>query len=242
MEIPLIVLGLTILMVLIWLLISEKRILNRIEENIKNIGYIIPDSNEKYYELKYKIQLLTSGASIILVIGGFLGYNSVTSIKEDIQKDLQHYKVNLQKSDSLLSELDSNKIQIEKELKVSQEALRTSLHETSQLKVELLKLQKQFTPNMQTYIVKGIPYEAGKNPSEKYRVYYKDLKTVDGNSLPNFTTPPVTNIISKGVSRIILTENTTEYFEYATTSFLMLESDPEIKPTTSFDVLITKYK
>lgn len=245
MELFLSILGLSILILIVFLLMKEVKILTRIVK-LKRHENEFKISDERYYELYYKIQLIITVTSIIVLVGGFVGYNSIHSIKEDISKDMEHYKTNLRKSDSTLTatesviqSLDSNRIVIQDELHASQEALHTSLNETNRIKLELLKLQKEFAPNIQTYIIKNIPYVS--SPDKKTKIYYKDLKTADGNQLPKFNEPPIINLMSVGMSGITIVENTNEYFEYYTTSFLVLEG-PDIKPSTKFDIMITKYK
>jgi bacterioferritin (cytochrome b1) len=56
----------------------------------------------RYYELNNKIQLIIVVASIIMLIGGFLGYNSIDSIKLEIQDNLDEYIDKLNSYDTII--------------------------------------------------------------------------------------------------------------------------------------------
>jgi hypothetical protein len=65
----------------------------------KNNEQELKIGDERYYELNNKIQLLIVVSSMIILIGGFVGYNSIGSIKKDISRDIELYKNKLEKYD-----------------------------------------------------------------------------------------------------------------------------------------------
>ncbi|MBN2350147.1 MAG: hypothetical protein JXJ22_15010 [Bacteroidales bacterium] len=79
----------------------NQRTLNKIV-NYKRSDKELKISDERYYELNNRIQLLIVVSSIIILIGGFVGYNSIESIKNEINDDIKHYKSNLQHYDKNL--------------------------------------------------------------------------------------------------------------------------------------------
>ena len=240
MENILISLGLIILTTILFLIWNDYKLLMKFM-SFKKDSYVATISDQKYYELNYKIQLIIASTSIIVVVGGYLGYNSIHTVNQEIDNSLSKYREKLQKYDStivkyniLISQLDSERVKVS-------DALIGSLNETQRLKGELIKLQREFSPNIKTYIIKDINYDPNKD--ESTRIYYKDLLTIDGSKLPLFNEPPILNVLDYGNSNISISKNTPEYFEYSLSSYLEIdEKAGSIKPMHSFDLIITKYK
>lgn len=101
METILIILIIAILGLIIYMIFLNQRTLNKIV-NYKRSDKELKISDERYYELNNRIQLLIVVSSIIILIGGFVGYNSIESIKNEINDDIKHYKSNLQHYDKNL--------------------------------------------------------------------------------------------------------------------------------------------
>ncbi|MGE0076447.1 MAG: hypothetical protein AB7S48_01155 [Bacteroidales bacterium] len=239
METFLAILGLIILITIIFIFGIDFRLYKKLlrfkrNENETSI------SDEKYYELNYKIQLLIASTSIIVVVGGFLGYNSITSIKSDYNDNVKQYKVKLKQYDSTLNYYKKLVVSIDSQRIQTIEALNVSVKETNRLKTDLINLQKEFSPNVSTFIVKNIFFDRDK--SENVRVYYKNLKTIEGVRLPSFDDPPILTILNSGTSTIYLLNITSEYFEYIQGISVELQDPNENKKNSKFDLMITKYK
>ena len=101
-------------------------------------------------------------------------------------------------------------------------------------------MQKEFSPDVKTFIVSKIKYEVTKD--EATRVYYKNLRTIDRSMLPIFVEPPLLNILDYGNVSISIVKNTNEYFEYTINSYLDVGEGKTYDSPRTFDLMITKYK
>jgi len=225
MEKLIIIIGIGILGLITFLLITE--IINL--KKIFKIGILnneIKIGDKRYYELNNKYLLLTVISSIVLLIGGFLGYNSIAEIKSDIDKDVKYY-IALQ--DSLLNDFILQK-------NASTRNFELAINEANNLIYELVELQKEYKLSTKTILVKNILTE--ENEKSKI-VYFKDLKAVDGSKLPKFEKPPEIIVIHKSALPMGITNVTTDFFIFD----CILLSDPATNENSEgcadFDILIT---
>jgi len=254
METILTILIITTLGLIIYMIYLNQRTLRKIV-NYKRSDKEIKISDERYYELNNRIQLLIVVSSIIILIGGFVGYNSIGSIKKEISDDIEHYKTNLQHYDENLKHSDSAILKYQliiDSLEMKQTIIIDSLdnltQDANELKTALLKLQNDYRLSSKTYFVTGIevkPYVKGEKDETHQRLYFKDLKTSSGKKLPNFKTEPYINIMGKGIGWVIIQKITTKYFEYGIMRVVAIdektgkeidEQNPEV--LKSFDLLI----
>jgi len=82
MTIIIILVGVSLLVFSIWNLISLKRLSKNSTKKDKQLN------DSKYYELKYKSEFIIAVFSIVATVAGILGYNSITSAKNEIKADL----------------------------------------------------------------------------------------------------------------------------------------------------------
>jgi hypothetical protein len=174
-------------------------------------------SDQRYYELNNKIQLLIAVSSIIILAGTFLGVNSITSF--------------------------------DKEMNNKTDTINKYIKEIYNTKQSLIQLQYDYSFNVRTYMVSNIQIpknviESTKEERQKVKVYFKDLRTTEGDSLPAFTKPPFINIQNLGFAFVIMIkEITQEYFEYEygkmTTYDPKTGKEEPLFPISKFDILIT---
>jgi hypothetical protein len=186
--------------------------------------------DKRYYELNNKIQMIIIISSMIVLIGGFLGYNTISSIKEDIYMDINQYQ---DKIDQYTAILDSNKVSFEK--------LNSELERSTQKANDIiLELANNYL-NVKTYLVQKLSVN---NEKDATRLYFKDLTTSNGKKLPKFSKPPSLSIAGKGTGQIWFKVINKDYFEYTVLSFY--STDKKTGKTInssdsigSFDLLIT---
>lgn len=94
MEKLLISLGLIILITILFIVILDYRLFRQISRSKRNQNQNLID-DEKYHELNYKIRTVITSATIFIVIGGYLGYSSISSIRKESDDLLIKYKTSL---------------------------------------------------------------------------------------------------------------------------------------------------
>jgi len=163
-------------------------------------------NDEKYYELKFRIQLLTVVSSIIIAIGGFIGYTSIKEIKDAVSSDVEIYKSKLMDYDSMINGYDTTFIYYAKKIE--------------KVDRDFLKLLNEYRLSYKSYVVGGIkvPEEPStdklKPDSKPYRLYFNQLETKEGTALPSFKEPPFLAIQGNGIGVIMIENITKDYFEY----------------------------
>lgn len=250
MENVIIIVTVPFLILICYLIFINQRILkkvvtyNRDQQNLKV-------SDERYYELNNKIQLIIVISSIIILIGGFFGYNTISTIKREINIEIGNYRETLSSYDSIITKYNKLIVGLEIERENLSKVLQNSILETNRLQRELTQLQTDYSFNVRTYMVTNIKIEkkkiVGSEEYEKVRVYFKDIKTTKGENLPNFSNPPYLSIQNLGFAfAVMIKQVTTEYFEY---EFGEIKSYDEktgkaepLFPINEFDLLITVNK
>lgn len=177
-------------------------------------------SDEKYFELKYSIQLYVIIFSLIIATASFLGINRYNEISKFIDKDIQSKVSSL---DSALIRIDSSLAHIQgfiKNFQIEKEALKTTLLKTGsdakniERNINILASKKVNTPNI--YIIKDVKVNI---KNDKQRFFYNDLRTYDGKYLPKFTKAPFVNIPSNYSIESEMIANTKDYFEISISGY-----------------------
>lgn len=184
-------------------------------------------NKELFFDLKYRIQLITTVFSIIIAAIAFFGYSSFDKIRSDIDNQISerfdrhkelYEKLQISK-DSLILEyqtindslctLKNNNRELNNDFENNKKQLNAI-----QSKLNRISEKEILTSNI--YVIKNLTYKIEKNSSE-YRnlettLYFRNLKTISGNNLPTFKTPPSINIIPIDGSDLESMEITTDYF------------------------------
>lgn len=250
MENVIIFVAVPILVLICYLIFINQRVLNKVV-TYKRDEQKLKINDERYYELNNKIQLIIVISSIILLLGGFFGYNTISTIKSEINNEIGNYRETISSYDSIITKYNNLILELESERGNLSGVLQSSISETNRLQKELAQLQSDYSFNVRTYIVTNIKFELKKDvitgKKEKTRVYFKDLKTSKGENLPKFTSPPYLNIQNLGFAfAVMIKEVTTEYFEYETNEMRAFDektgNEEALFPITYFDLLITVNK
>lgn len=211
----------TILLIIIGILIiSDLCFLYKIYRNTKDGKEVAAD--EKYFELKYNINLLKSIAAILIFVLGYLGYSTYKDFSDKVNKNFDE-KIELQnkkhqeisgKTDRLRSSVDSLEI-----LKNSLEVLIDSYE--SKLKIlndKILLINNSLKYNPRIYVVKNLKFhDSNFYINNPLKIYFKDLTSIFGEKLPNFTKPPLINVQGYSITIDVL-DVTTEYVIFASGS------------------------
>lgn len=213
--------------------------------------------DERYHELNSKIQLLTVVSSIIILIGGFLGYNSIDSIKEEINIKLKDYEAKIISYDSIIVKYNKLIPELDKQRESVFKSLLVTKKESENTKQSLVKLQDEYRLNAKTFFVKGLQIDESsiKDNNKIIRVYFKELNKTYNDIPKVFSKEPFLSPIALGDGFVQIRKITREYFDYQFSGtgtldkealinmqkgILSIKANPE--SATSFDLIIIEGK
>lgn len=204
-------------------------------------------SDERYYELKYKLQFISSIGVIIIGVCGFFGYDKMDNFIEEFEKKndslnykfikfneklaiidstVQSYDSKITKYNHFLKKLDFSKNKISKDILSSNQQLR-SLTDTIDIIKKRNILDKSF------YVIDNLQIESNGTAPKKF--YFKDMVTILGDKLPEFDKKPVLFVIPQTGVDLIPSKLTTEYVEITYGNYYT-----ENVPSWGFGILIAK--
>ncbi len=201
-------------------------------------------NDKKYWELKYKMQFMLTVFTVIVFAATFLGITTLSNVKSDVRKEFQTSLDSLSgKIDTVKNKLayytDEATYQFERMdsigrilqlLGIKQKEVSTFISGTYKSANELDGRVKELMKNDQIrqnmYIVDNVQYKMPNDYAMYQKVYFKDLKTVNGNSLPNFIKPPYVIGLSSEGSDLLLANVTNDSLELIISTY-MGERDPK---------------
>jgi hypothetical protein len=219
------IIGISILILLIW----DISILHRIYKLGKKGEAFIPD--ERYFELKYNINLLKGLATILIFVVGFLGYGSYNDLSKKVGSDINEI-VDAQKDSisNLNKEIESFRSSIVAFKKsidgvVSQKdnvtkELASYQREFSKTKKKLESLDKAISQNTKLYIVESLefPFNIEDRNTKDCKFYFKEMKTITGIKLPEFEELPSVKVEGSRIN-LTVTNLTRDYIELSHSNF-----------------------
>lgn len=207
--------------------------------------------DERYHELNSKIQLLTVVSSIIILIGGFLGYSSIDSIKEEINTKLMDYENKIISYDSIIVKYNKLIPELDKQRESVFKSLLSTKKESENTKQNLVKLQDEYRLNAKTFFIKGLQIDpsALKDNTKIIRVTFAELNRTYKELPMMFTKEPFLSPICLGDGFITIKKITKEFFDYQFSGFTIIDLDeglsshkPNTEDATSFDLIIIEGK
>ena len=214
----LIIIGMLALLCMItYLIILNIKTLLRVSK-LKPNDKLTKIDDPRYYELNNKFQLVTVISSILLLIGGFLGYDSIDSIKSDIQGKMDEYVKKLEGYEFIINKYDTLIPNLEYERNATSESLSKIKLEYENAVRSYEQLQNDYRLSAKTYFVKGI--QMGQKLSEENtnsnRIYFKELKKINNRIPVVFKEEPFITVVGiGGFNGLSIIKITKEYFEYA---------------------------
>lgn len=178
-----------LLIIIVILLISDLVFLYKILSDLKKKKK--KNVDEKYFELKYHINLLKSISAILIFVFSFIGYSSFVDfkadMKADIDKTLESQKADITEIDKTLSDYKKNLdslIIFKNELKSLLEVNDLDLKNINR---KVSSINKSFKYNPKIYIVNGLNIP---RRSDKLKFSFSNMTTVHGEKLPKFDKAP----------------------------------------------------
>lgn len=134
-------------------------------------------SDERYYELKYKLEYITGFVTVAVIVLGALGYSSIKSISDGIKESLK---------ETINKEIGSYENKMASSIGKSETASNGATEYINQLK-------KRSILRQDTYLVSGVIFQQFNTKGDPINktYYFKDLKTITGEYLPAFQEAPI---------------------------------------------------
>ena len=211
-------------------------------------------TDDRYYELKYKLQFISSVGVIIIGVCGFLGYDSMNKFVSKYEDKTDSLNIKIKDYDSRISrinselEINDTKIiaysnfikRINKSKNQFSSSLLASNKQLNSLTDTINIIKKRNILDKSFYVIDNLFYaeklDEKENMPKKY--YFKDLSTILGDRLPIFDKKPIIFIIPQSGAEIIIKNVTTEYVEVGLGTVTTWDNEVE-KPYT-FGILIAK--
>ena len=187
-------------------------------------------SDERYFELKFNINLLKAVAAIFLFIITFLGYSTLSEIKKKGNASNESIEQQKDRIDSMSKTIRNLEVSVEyldsirDDLEDKLSEYNTTITDANK-KISEIKTSLRYNPRI--YVVNGLKYyESNFKGDGVYRVYFKDLMTIFNEELPKFKKTPFINAQGYGIEIDIL-EVTNTYVDFYST----MTSSPPGKET-----------
>ena len=225
----------------IWNAINLKTIIKKPLRNSDSLN------DNKYWELKYKMQYMITVFSIILFVAAYFGFTSLQSVKTNLKTEIQ---ASLDSTNRILENIEQK--QLELNIKVAttdssileaenailglmgrEKALSGSLSMSdfslTKLMQRISELNSKNIIQQNIYIVDNVEYSFDTYWEFK-KYYFKDLKSNTGQPLPAFKKPPFIFSVSNQGFTFALRKITSESFEMSASN----ASDPDLNNINKF--------
>lgn len=186
-------------------------------------------SDDRYYELKYKLQFISSVGVIIIAVAGFFGVDKYENFVAEFQKKTDSLDIKLKLYDIKIKSLDSNiakydtkinaydiflrKMDLSK-IKFSKEMLASNIG-LLELKDTINNIKKRNVLDKSFYVIDNLEIKNHYQNEVKIEIdkkfYFKDMTTIIGDQLPIFVKKPVVFVIPQSTADISLLEVTNDY-------------------------------
>lgn len=214
-------------------------------------------NDDRYFELKYKLQFISSVGVIVIAVAGFFGLDKYDNFIADFKTKTDSLDIKLKEYDKKISLLDSSifkydakirdyddifknfdasKIQFSKAMIASNKGLL-------QLKDTIDVIKKRNILDKTFYVINNLqvnnPILPDNNGKLITRYYFKDLSTIIGDKLPEFEKPPVIFVVPQSISNVVIVSLTKEYAEFSANNYSGNNGNEEPK-TFAFGLLIAR--
>lgn len=202
------------------LIASDVFFLWKIFKSIGSRKKSIPD--ERYFELKYNINLLKAVSATLIFLLGFLGFTTYQDITKIVESDFEEkftvQQIRIDKLDSIVKEYEETVKLLKSEEGKSIENLNDVKREFNKINTKVAQAQNALKYTPQFYVVRDLVYDEdidNKTETKKYegiRYYFGKMKTIYGEKIPIFKTPPLLNVQGNR-SDFLITNVTKDYFD-----------------------------
>jgi hypothetical protein len=176
----------------------------------------LPD--ERYFELKYNINLLKAVSAILIFLLGFLGFTTYNDITDIVEGDFEE-KFNIQEEKiKALDSIVKNYENIVESLKSAEgesiENLNDVKREFGIINRKVSQTQESLKYTTKVFVIRDLKFPIAKfaanSRGEAFRVDFEKLVTIHGERLPKFKSKPLVMLQGKSI-QLDLAEATKEY-------------------------------
>lgn len=204
------------LIIILVLIISDVFFLWKIFKNIGKKKKRLPD--ERYFELKYNINLLKAVSAILIFLIGFLGFNSYNNISDNLEqnftKTFEEQNARIDSLGNLISDYEKTIEFLKIEEGESVENISEINQQFSLINSKIKSTQEALKYTTKVFVVNNLKFPANKfgapEAEDNFKILFKDLKTINNENLPKFKTKPMVVLECKGLLLDVL-ELTKEY-------------------------------
>lgn len=221
---------------------------------IKNQTNVTSIGDDRYYELKYKLQFISSVGVIIIAVAGFFGLDKYENFVREFKTKTDSLDIKLKEYDKKISLLDSNITKYDSKISAYDnfiekmdlskikftEAMIASNKGLSQLKDTINIIKKRNVLDKSFYVIDNLQIKNHKFNQNEYspkKYYFKDMTTIIGDKLPEFEKTPVIFVIPQSGAKISIKEISKNYIEVDFGSYDSWGEDPE---SFAFGLLIAR--
>lgn len=214
MELIIIIILVAIFIAQIWNIIALRSMKHNPNRNNSEM------QNEKYFELKYRLQYMTAAFSVIIVAIGFFGYktysNAIDNIKSDLSKQLSEYSSSLEEIQGVINSFQNFSSKYEADKKDIEQNITRFKQSTSEIQNEINEIKDETLKNPNLYIILEYAFELDlmSDRDSLYRINFSDLQTFDNKPLPNFKFAPIIAIPASHGFNCKIQKVTNNYFEF----------------------------
>lgn len=236
----------TILLFIIGIfLIGDLYFLRRIYKQGKNGKEIFSD--EKYYELKFSINLLKAISAILIFVIGFLGYSTIKDFSDNLEKDtnkqIGDQKKEIIKISKNIENIKLSVDSLENLKKNFEDVIKTYESNLKNVNKKISNIKTSLKYNPRIYIVNDLKfYKSNFNRNNLLIIYFKDLLTIFGEHLPDFRKTPYINIQGHNIE-INIQKVTNTYVEFISNSHdgFGIKDESKNENYFNFDIWIASF-
>jgi hypothetical protein len=189
-------------------------------------------NDQKYWELKFKIESLITTFSVIIAVAGYLGFSTIKDVKDQVTKEIRPQidsaTLHITAVENTVKSLRDSLTKYKNEfnyLDSGATALQDSLSHTkggfSKLLLDIAAISKKNKIQAQVYIVNDLELIIDKPQGDPYYVRnFSALITSTGDKLPTFNKPPLVFAVSKTGGSMYLKNITNTSFELVPGDYL----------------------
>ncbi|WGH75149.1 hypothetical protein P8625_13895 [Tenacibaculum tangerinum] len=232
-----------LLLVICILLIGDLFLLLRIKKTITKKKKNKSDFDEKYFALKYDINLLRSITAIVVTILAFLGYSNFkdfnNEIKNTISQNIKTQTTEIDKINEKLIQYGQTIDSLEKLRNTIYSLMGNSENDLKKINTKIMNIDESFKNNPKVYVVNNLKYPVNEFNNNPITIYFKDMNSIHGEKLPKFKKIPFVNIQGYSIDLSIINV-TREYVIVSLSSYIGNEND-NYPRNYRFDLWVASY-
>jgi hypothetical protein len=189
-------------------------------------------NDQKYWELKYKIESLITISSVIIAIAAYLGISTLNDVKDQVTREIKpqvdsitsqiaHLKDSLKKVNDTLAKYKSEISFLDSGSKIVKEKLLSSKGGIDKLLLDVAEISRKNKIQAQVFIVNNLSINID-NPlgGPSYKINFSSLTTSTGDKLPVFNKPPLVVCVAKDGGGIYARNISTTSLEFFPADYL----------------------